>query len=128
VCSLASGGEFLAKAVEPAAHARVESTRAGLDDDAAEDVGVDAARGLDPAAGGVLDPADELRRLLVGELDGRGQLELEDASLLRDQPLELRVDLLDLGDPALLGQQQEEVADELVGRRRRRAALRGRRA
>ena len=70
--------------------------------------------GLDLAAGGLLDLVDDLRRLLVGELDGGRQLELEDALLGATSRSNSRVDLLDLGDPALLGEQPEEVADELV--------------
>ena len=44
---------------EPAAHAGVDAQRAGLEDDAADQVGVDAAGRLDGAAGGLLDLRDD---------------------------------------------------------------------
>ncbi len=106
--------QFFTELVEPAAHARVGAHRAGLDDDAADDVGVDRPRGDDASAGGLLDLLDHLGSLLVGELDRGGQLELEDALLAREQPSEFLVHLLDLRDPPLLGEEMDEVQEDLV--------------
>src|SRR6478752_7261034 len=50
-----SGDEFALEAFQAAAHARVDAQRAGLEDDAADQVGVDRARRLDGPAGGLLD-------------------------------------------------------------------------
>src|SRR6266478_6536402 len=77
--------QFLAEPVEAAAHAGVEAHRAGLEDEAADQVWVDALRRLDLAAGSFLDLSDHVARLLFGELDGGGQLDVEDALCLRDQ-------------------------------------------
>jgi hypothetical protein len=104
----------LAEPVEAAAHAGVEAQRAGLEDEAAEQVRVDALRRLDLAAGSFLDLADHVARLLLGELDRGRQLDVEDALGLGDQPVELARDLLDLAGAVLLGKQQEEVANELL--------------
>src|SRR5438105_137099 len=105
--------EFLAEPVEAAAHARVETQRAGLEDEAADQVRVDALRRLDLAAGSLLDLVDDAARLLVGEFDGGGQLDVENAFCLSDEPVELARDLLDLAGAIFLGKQEEEVADEL---------------
>ena len=67
--------ELVAQAVEAAAHAPVDPHRAGLEDEAADQVGVDLARRLDLPSGGLLDLADDLGRLLVRELDRGGQLD-----------------------------------------------------
>src|SRR5437667_2979734 len=106
--------EFLAEPVEAAAHAGVEAHRAGLEDEAADQVWVDALRRLDLAAGSLFDLSDHVARLLLGELDGGGQLDVEDALCLGDQPVELSRNLLDLARAVLLGEQEEEVADELL--------------
>src|SRR5581483_6043790 len=114
VSSLGSRDELLSKSVEAAADARVDPERACLEDDAADQVGVDLARGLDGAARGPGDLLDDVARLLVGELLRSRQLDGDLALLAGDQPFELALDLLDLGDAALLGQQLEEVADDVV--------------
>src|SRR6185503_11160143 len=106
--------QFFTELVEPAAHTRVGPHGAGLDDDAADDVGVDRPRGDDAPARGLLDLLDDLGGLLVRELDGGRQLELEDALLACQQPSEFLVHLLDLGDPSLLGEQVDEIQEDLV--------------
>src|SRR5690242_9505553 len=56
------GCELVAEAFEAAAHAGVDAHRADLEDEPADQVGVDGARRLDVAAGGLLDLAhDRLR-------------------------------------------------------------------
>src|SRR3954447_21259282 len=61
------GCEFVAEALEAAADAGVDPHRADLEDEAADQVGVDRARRLDLTAGGLLDLGDDLLRLGVGE-------------------------------------------------------------
>ena len=71
-------------------------------------------RRLDAPAGGLLDLVDDAAGLLVRErLRGR-QLDGDLALLGGDEPIELVRDLVDLGDPALLGQKAQEVADDVV--------------
>src|ERR671930_578266 len=62
-----SGGgcKLSAKSFETAAHARVDAQRPGLEHDAADQSGIDAARRLDLAAGCVFDLLDDLLRFLV---------------------------------------------------------------
>src|ERR671930_1223239 len=73
------GGQFFAELFEAAPHARVEAQRACLDDEATDQARIDGARGDDAAAGCLLDLLDHAARLLLGELDGGRQLELEHA-------------------------------------------------
>ena len=54
-----SGDELATEPVQAAAHACVDAQRAGLEDEAADEVGVDRARRLDRAAGRLLDLADD---------------------------------------------------------------------
>src|SRR5215211_5172720 len=91
--SLVRGRQISAKSFEAAADAGVETQRARLEDDAADQVGVDGARGVDGAAGRALDLTDDLPRLVVGQLVRRRHLDGEAAFLGRHQALELAVDL-----------------------------------
>ena len=75
----------MAKSPEAAADASVDTERAGLEDDAADQVGVDLARRLDRAAGRALDLSHDLARLVVGELVRGGELDLEAALLGGDE-------------------------------------------
>src|SRR5581483_11988902 len=106
--------EFVSQAFQSAADARVDAVRAGRQDDAADDVRVDAARRLDLAARSFLDLRDDVRRLFVRQLARGRELDRQAALLARDQPLELKRDLLDLPCPALLGDEHEEVLEQLV--------------
>src|SRR5580765_3919743 len=110
-----SGDEFSLEACQAAAHARVDAQRAGLEDDAADQVGVDRARRLDGPAGGLLDLLDDRASLVLGELERGGQLDGELPLLAGGEPLELLADLLDLPAAALLDQEPQEVAEERVG-------------
>src|SRR4051812_27037621 len=109
------GCEFGAKSFEAAADGCVEAHRAGLEDEAADQVGVDAAARLDAAAGRLLDLADDALEICVGELERRRQLDLEHALLGGDEAVELARDRHDLAGAALLGQQPNEVDRLLVG-------------
>src|SRR5262245_15421772 len=86
------GRQFLAQLVQSSAAARVDAARADLEDEAADQLGVDLALGLDAPAGGALDLAEDLLGLLVGELVRGRQLDVEHALVRRDEPLELRRD------------------------------------
>src|SRR6478735_1506620 len=97
------GDEFSAEAVEVAAHARVHAERAGLEDHPADQVWVDGARRLDGPAGGLLDPADDRVRLVLGELVRGRQLHLEAALLAVDDRVELLDDPTELAGAALRG-------------------------
>src|SRR5690349_16936649 len=79
--SLSAPHECLSKSFQPAAHARVGAVRARLQDDAAEDVGIDAPRRLDLAADGRLDLLHDRLRLGVRQLARRRQLDREAALL-----------------------------------------------
>src|SRR5947207_2958100 len=80
--------------------------RAGRGGDGADQVGVDVAGRLDLAAGRLLDAADEVALLLVGQVDGRRQLDVEDALGLGDDPVELARDLVDLRSAALFDHEE----------------------
>src|SRR6266540_7457265 len=67
--------QFSAQSLQATAHARVDAQRAGLEDEAAEQVGVDAARRVDGTAGGLLDLLHNLLRLLVAQLVRRRQVD-----------------------------------------------------
>src|SRR5690349_16665116 len=55
----ASGRQLLSKSFEAAADARVDAERTGLEDDAADQVGVDPARHVDLAAARALDLVED---------------------------------------------------------------------
>src|SRR5436190_2128700 len=107
--------QLLSKSFEAAADARVDAQRPGLEDDAADQVGLDPARRLDLPAGGALDLLKDLPLLVPAELHSGRQLDLEAPLLGPGEALELLVDLLDLPRAALFGQETHEVPDELVG-------------
>src|SRR5215470_11438838 len=109
------GCEFLAESVEPAAHAGVEPERAGLEDEASNQIGVDRAASLDLASGRLLDPAEDELELVVGQLVGGGELDFENARRGRHKPVELVGDPGERCSAALLREQAHEVDDELVG-------------
>src|SRR4051794_25391473 len=106
--------ELSAEAVEAALDARVDLERAGPQDEATDQVGIDRARGLDAAARSVFDLLDDLRSLGVGQLVGRGQLDARDPLLSRYEDVVLARDLVEHRSAALLGDETNEVLDELV--------------
>src|SRR3954469_10804778 len=110
-----SGDEFSFEALQAAAQASVHAQRAGLEDDAADQLGVDRACRLNRPPGRFLDLVDDRARLLLGELDRGRQLDVQLSLRPRDELLELLADLLDLAAPALFDQQAQQVADERVG-------------
>src|SRR3954454_20334375 len=91
--SLARGRQISAKSLEATADAGVEGKRSRLEDEAADQVGVDGARGVDRTARRLLDLADDPPRLVVGKLIGRRHLDREPAFLGGHQALELALDL-----------------------------------
>src|SRR6266545_7930255 len=102
VVSLPRCRELSAKAFEAATHACVDAQRARLEDDASDQVGVHAPRRVDGAARCLFDLADDLTRIVVGEVVRGRQLDREPSFLLRHQPLELALDLADLSAAVLL--------------------------
>src|SRR5437016_14602741 len=68
--------QFLAQSVQAAADARVGAARADLQDDPADQVGVDLPLRLDAAARALLDLAEDLVGLLVGQLVRGRQLDV----------------------------------------------------
>ncbi len=88
--------EVSAKSVEAAADARVDLERAGFEDEAADQVGVDGARGFDALARGFLDLLHDRRGLVVGELVRGRQLDAQDLLLRGDERLVLARDLVEL--------------------------------
>src|SRR5918996_6007189 len=106
--------ELVPEGLEPAFHARVDAHRAGLEDDAADQVRIDLPRRFDRAARRLLDLAQDGARLLVRELDRGRQLDVEPALLGRHERVQLLLDLLELAGTAFLDSQQDEVAHELV--------------
>src|SRR5215204_75315 len=107
--------EVVSQTVEAAAHAGVEAMRADLEDDAADQRGVDRTRRLDGTAGGLLDLLHDRGRLLVRKLVGGGQLDGQPPRLGGDERVELAVDLVELRVAAFLREEEDEVADQLVG-------------
>src|SRR3954447_11113088 len=108
------GCEFGAKSFEAAADGCVEAHRAGLEDEAADQVGVDAAARLDAAARRLLDLADDVLEVRVGEFERGRQLDLEHALLGGDEAVELARDRPDLARATLLREQADEVDGLLV--------------
>src|SRR6476646_1555348 len=110
-----SGDEVSGQSFQPAAHAGVNAQRSGLEDDAADQVGVDLALRFDAAARDALDLADDLPRFVLGELDRGRQLDVQLALFAGGELLELRSDLADLSPAPLLDEQTEDVLDQRVG-------------
>src|SRR5688572_5272827 len=107
--------QFVSQSLEPSANAAVGQVRPDPQDDPADEVGVDGARRLDLAAGRLLDLLDDRLRLRVGELVRGRELDREPVLRLGDERVELGADLLQLARSALLRDEADEVADELVG-------------
>src|SRR2546423_1647180 len=104
--------EFVSQSFQSPAHARIDAERARLQDDAADQVGVDLLRRLALASRRVFDLLQDRLRLGVGQLARRRQLDGQAALLARHQPLELLRDLLRLACPPLLGHDLEEVREQ----------------
>src|SRR5687767_12072969 len=117
--SASSGGcQFVSQALEPPADAAVGTMRPDLQDDPADELRVHRAGRFDRAAGRLLDRPNDRRRLLVGQRVGRRQLDREAILGLRNERVELGADLRQLAGATLLGDEANEVADELVALRR----------
>src|ERR671918_405204 len=112
--SSSCGCQFLTEPLEPAADAAVGAERSDLENDPADQAGIDGARRLDDPARRLLNLVDDRPRLVLGELVGRRQLDGEAILLAPDESLELRAHLGELAGASLLGDEPDEVADELV--------------
>ena len=132
----ASGATWRSRC-EAAADARVDAQRARLEHDAADQLRVDAARRLDGAPGGLLDLAHDRRGLARPRARTRSSARPRAVAARARRARRARRDLLELGGAALLDEQEQEVADELVraaedvlerGHLRPRVELRVRRA
>src|SRR5215472_4772852 len=128
--ALSTPHEFVSQSFQSPADARVDAQRARLQDDAANQVGIDLLRRLDLAPRRVLDLLQDRLRLGLGQLARRRQLDGEAPLLARHQPLELLRDLLELARAPFLRHQLKEVreqrlvvAREVVEDRRLRARL-----
>src|SRR5690348_2443154 len=104
--------EFVSQSFQSPADARVDAQRARLQDDAADEVGVDLPRRLDLSSGRVLYLLQDRVRLGVAQLARRCQLDAQAPLLARHQPLELLGDLLELAGAALLRDDLEEVREQ----------------
>src|SRR5579862_1436841 len=104
--------EFVSQSFQSAADARVDAQRAGPQDDAADEAGIDGPGRLHLAAGSLLDLLQDRVGLRVAQLARGRQLDGEAALLARHQPLELARDLLELTRAALLRHELEEVREE----------------
>src|ERR687887_2628410 len=113
--SRSSGCQLATEPFQAAPNARIEPVGADLQDDAADQVGIDLAPRLDLPARGLLDLGEELARVLVGKLDRRRELCVDDPLVVGDQALELGGDLLEVARTALVCEDEQEVAQQLVG-------------
>src|SRR5919199_5964550 len=107
--------EVAAEALEAAAHARIHAARADLEHDSSDQVRVDGGGRFDFSARCALDLAEDRAQLVLGELDGGRQLDGGALLLARDEPFELSVDVVELGDAVLVDEETQEVPDDLVG-------------
>src|SRR5204863_407723 len=82
--------------------ARVDAKRTGLEDDASDQVGIHFSCHVDGTAGGFLDLAHDLPRLVVFKRVRRRQLDGQPPLTFGDQSLELAIDLADLTGAVLL--------------------------
>jgi hypothetical protein len=110
--SLRRLGDALSKFLQAVADARVEDHVSHLQDDAAEDLLVDATGQLDLLAGLAPDLLADLAHHRRVQLDGAGHGHVDPPVLPLPQLLELAPDAEDLRHPVLLDQQLQEV-DEL---------------
>src|SRR6476660_4626033 len=110
--ALSAPHEFGSQSFQSPAHARVDAQRARLQDDAADQIGVDLLRRVDLASRRVFDLLQDRLRLGLGQLARRRQLHGQAPLLTRHQPLELLRDLLELARAPLLRHQLEEVREQ----------------
>src|ERR671939_94302 len=73
--------QFLSQSFEPSSDARVRAIRAGPQDEAADQRGVDASRRLDLSSGRLLDLADDLAGLGIRQLACGHELDRQAALL-----------------------------------------------
>src|SRR3954447_8305529 len=106
---LRRSGDALSQFLEPVPDARIQDHVSHLNDQAAEDVGVDPALELDRVSGLLLDlRADPLGDLRV-ELHGAGHRDAEPLVLLGPERVEVAPDPEEHGHPVLLQQELQEI-------------------
>src|SRR2546422_1451818 len=105
----------MAQALDAAAHGGVDAHRSRLQDEAADQIGVDLPGRLDLAARRLLDLLEDPTRFVLGEVVRGGQLDVEAAFFRGHQPVELPSDVLDLADATLFRGQAQEIPDQLIG-------------
>src|SRR6185437_6677007 len=88
--------QFSSQSFESSTHTRVRAIRAGPQHEAAKEVRVDTARRLNLSSCRLLDLADDLAGLGVGQLTRGHELDRQAPLLTRHQPFELGRNLLDL--------------------------------
>src|SRR3954453_22031274 len=113
--SLRRLSDALSKFLQATADARVEHLVADLQDDAAEDLGVDAARQLDLLPGLALDLFAALSHPPRPQRDRAGDGHVDAPVLLLPELVQLAADAEDLRHPLLLDQQLEEVEQLRIG-------------
>ena len=119
--------QLVAQAVQPAAHAAVQAERARLEDEAADQVRVDACASPRPCGPSRPRSVFTIAAASVSESSTAVVSSTSMIALLGgEQALPLGVDLLELADAALLGDEADEVAERLG--RALRARRRARRA
>jgi hypothetical protein len=92
----------MAQTFDPTADRCVDAQGIGLQYEAADQIRVDPARGLDRTPRRLFDLLHDLPRVVVRELDRSRQVEVQPTLVDRDETVELARDLLDLADPAAL--------------------------
>ena len=89
--------------------------RSGLQDESSDEAGVDRARGAQLAVGAAFDPLQDPAGVVIRQLDGGRELDVQYPLLASNECFELLRDRGQLMRTAFLGDEQQEVADRLVG-------------
>src|SRR3954470_15905566 len=104
--------ELVSKSFKPSFDAGVQPVRAGVEDDAADQFGVDAPRRLHLPPCRLFDLADDRVRFRVAQLPRGRQVDGQTPFVLRDQALELTRELLELAGAALVRDHEQEVSEK----------------
>ena len=104
----------MAQTFDPAADGCIDAQGIGLQHEAADQVRVDPVLRFHRAPGCLLDLLHDALCLVIRELDRCRQLDVQAPFVQGDEAIELARDFLDLADPALLRDESQEVAQQLV--------------
>src|SRR5215204_1430658 len=107
--------QLTAEVLQTGPDAGVHAVRSGLQHETSNETGVDRARGAQLAVGGAFDPLQDPAGVIVRQLDGGRELHVQDPLLTSDECVELSRDRGQLVGAALLGNEQQKVADRLIG-------------